>query len=74
MKAIENLLKISGSIVVELISAIDYDLDKKKFDWSLKRYDAKAIEISLLFEHMEYISIETSDILNVIFSNTRLYL
>ena len=65
---------MSESILVELISAIDYDLDKKGFTWSLARYDSKFVTLKLNFENFEYISIEKVDKIRIKFMNTQFYL
>ena len=74
LENIESLMKIAGCIKMELIPATGQDLDKKKFEWTLTKFDQENLEIKLTFENPKYISIDGSDSVKITFDKTNYFL
>ena len=57
LKTITNILKITGSLQMELIPGSDNHLNKKTFDWTINEYNENALKFHVEFDHPEYMSI-----------------
>ena len=51
------MLKLSESIIVELVPGDDNYLEKKTFSWELYSYDETKVGFKFVFDNPEYISV-----------------
>ena len=65
----EVYLKLTKSITVTLIPGNDVYYDKKKFTWTLSKYDESGLSLDLRFENPLYISVFGIDTLKIKFRN-----
>lgn len=71
---LQSLVKISQSIVAELVPANDLYLDKKGFSWELIGYTENSLAFNFNFDHPKYISVGGTDTMKITFSNSEAYM
>ena len=54
--ALTDVLKLSGSVLIDIIPADENYGDKKGFKWQIFIYDQNSIGLRFTFDHPEYIS------------------
>ena len=55
---------------MELIPGSEINLDKKKFNWNLEALDESKLQMSVAFNHPEYISMDAEDSIKISFAKT----
>ena len=71
---LESFLKLSKSVMFELIPADEINVERKTFDWHLVKYDENRISFKVNFHHPKFISVNGLDTLKITFSNAQEYL
>ena len=74
LKLTTSFLKLSESVMMELIPASDNYLDKKEFTWDVISYDSGGLGFKLNFKHPKYISTNGYDTLKVTFKQAFEYI
>lgn len=72
--ATTSILKLSESLLVELVPGDDNYLDKKTFTWKLYEYDGTKVGFTFDFDHPEYVSVGALDTMKITFFNTDIWL
>ena len=68
------LLKSTRSLTMELSPGIEWNYEKKEFEWELKRFDQEFMMFDVIFENPKVISIDTYDTLILTFNNTKFFI
>ena len=70
VQVVDSFIRLTQSVIVELIPADDSYLEKKGFSWHIDAYSGNSIGIKLKFDHPKYISSTGIDILKVTYFKT----
>ena len=68
------LLKSTRSLTMELSPGLEWNYEKKDFEWELKRFDQEFMMFDVIFEDPKVISIDTYDTLILTFNNTEFFI
>ena len=71
---LEQLLKVSGCVVLEYIPGQAFMAEDKTFSWRLLRFDSEGFKIELLFDNPDSISMNVQDHIKIVFNNTNFFM
>ena len=74
LKILEETLKVSNSVRMELYPGSEKDIDLKSFSWSLQRYDSEQMSLEIQFDNPEYISKDETDFIKLYLDKTSYYM
>ena len=70
LRMITNLMKLSGSIKIELIPGSENYIEKKQFSWEIIKHGENQIEIQFKYENPVFISAGVIDSMKITYENT----
>ena len=73
---LDQLIKLTNSVEMDLVPGSNKDADKREFSWNIVQLNGDKMVIDIYFDNVEYISSsdENADVMMISFYNTEFYL